>query len=106
MLGWGTLAGDFALRALVATKNPELGWGSWNWGYDSNPAVDHAMQQALSSVNQDRRAAFAQQAMKIAMDDVAVIPLYHQYATWAMRQGLQYTARTDEFTFAHQFHPQ
>jgi len=106
MLGWGTLAGDFALRALVATKNPELGWGSWNWGYYSNPAVDHAMQQALSSVDQDKRTAFAQQAMQIAMDDVAVIPLYHQYATWAMRKGLQYTARTDEFTFAHQFHPQ
>lgn len=106
MLGWGTLAGDFALRALVATKNPELGWGSWNWGYYSNLDVDRAMQAALSSVDQTKRAAFAQQAMKVAMEDVAVIPLYHQYATWAMRKGLQYTARTDEFTFAHQFRPQ
>lgn len=106
LLGWGTLAGDFALRALLATKNPELGWGSWNWGFYSNPEVDAAMQAALSSVDQTKRAAFAQQAMKVAMDDVAVIPLYHQYATWAMRKGLQYTARTDEFTFAHQFHPQ
>jgi peptide/nickel transport system substrate-binding protein len=37
------------------------------------------------------------------MRDHAVIPLHHQFASWAMRRGVRYTARLDEFTYAHQF---
>jgi peptide/nickel transport system substrate-binding protein len=106
LLGWGTLAGDFALRALVGTTNKATGWGPWNWGHYSNPEVDKLVASALASVDQDARAEFAKKAAAVALQDYAVIPLYHQYATWAMRKGLKYTARTDEFTFAHQFHPE
>ncbi|MET0961876.1 MAG: ABC transporter substrate-binding protein, partial [Noviherbaspirillum sp.] len=35
LLGWGTLAGDFGLRTLVGTPNPDTGWGTWNWGHYS-----------------------------------------------------------------------
>lgn len=106
LLGWGTLAGDFGLRALVGTTDPATGWGSWNWGKYSNPAVDKLIASSLSSVDQSRRESFAREAAAVALRDYAVIPLHHQYATWAMRKGLKYTARTDEFTFAHQFHPE
>jgi peptide/nickel transport system substrate-binding protein len=105
LLGWGSLAGDFALRALVGTPNPATGWGTWNWGKYSNPAVDKLIQAALSSVDQNQRASFAKQAAAIALRDYAVIPLHHQYATWAMRKDIRYTPRIDEFTFAHQFKP-
>ena len=104
LLGWGTLAGDFGLRTLVGTPDPAIGWGSWNWGKYSNPQVDQLVKASLSSVDQKKRDAFARQAAAVALHDYAVIPLHHQYATWAMRRGLKYTARTDEFTFAHQFH--
>ncbi len=30
LLDWGTLAGDFGLRTLLGTTNPDTGWGSWN----------------------------------------------------------------------------
>jgi peptide/nickel transport system substrate-binding protein len=106
LLGWGTLAGDFALRTLVGTTNAATGWGSWNWGKYSNPKVDKLVQSSLASVNEKEREQFAEQAATIALQDYAVIPLHHQYATWAMRKGLTYTPRVDEFTFAHQFHPQ
>ena len=106
MLGWGTLAADFGLRTLVGTPNPDTGWGSWNWGKYSNKTVDELVRSSLSSGDEARRADFARQAMAAAMQDAAVIPLHHQSATWAMRRGLKYTARIDEFTFAHQFHPQ
>jgi peptide/nickel transport system substrate-binding protein len=104
LLGWGTLAGDFGLRALVGTRNPQTGWGSWNWGGYSNPNVDRLVRSALSSVDQQQRDVTAQQAMNLALRDYAVIPLHHQFATWAMRKGLTYTPRIDEFTFAQQFH--
>ncbi|MDO8301323.1 ABC transporter substrate-binding protein [Lacisediminimonas sp.] len=106
LLGWGTLAGDFGLRTLVGTPNPETGWGSWNWGKYSNKAVDELVRSSLGSVDQAKRADFAQKAAAVALKDHAVIPLHHQSATWAMRKGLKYTARVDEFTFAHQFQPE
>jgi peptide/nickel transport system substrate-binding protein len=36
------------------------------------------------------------------MQDYAVIPLHHQIAIWALRRGLSYAGRTDEFTLAQQ----
>jgi peptide/nickel transport system substrate-binding protein len=106
LLGWGTLAGDFGLRTLVGTANPDTGWGSWNWGKYSNPKVDKLVQSSLGAVDPDAREKFAEQAAVMALQDYAVIPLHHQYATWALRKGLKYTARIDEFTLAQQFHPQ
>lgn len=104
LLGWGTLAGDFGLRTLLGTRNQQTGWGSWNWGGYSNAEVDRLTGAALSSVDQQQRAVEAQKAMSLALRDYAVIPLHHQVATWAMRKGLTYTPRIDEFTFAQQFH--
>jgi peptide/nickel transport system substrate-binding protein len=105
LLGWGTLAGDFGLRNLLVTTDPAIGWGSWNWGHYSNAQVDELVAAALASVDQAKREALTRQATAIALKDVALIPLHHQYAAWAMRRDLRYTARTDEFTFANQFHP-
>lgn len=105
LLGWGTLAGDFALRTLVGTPKPESGWGTWNWGRYGNRQLDELIQSSLSSVDETKREDLAKKAMATALSDYPVIPLYHQYATWAMRKGLRYQARTDEFTFAYQFKP-
>jgi peptide/nickel transport system substrate-binding protein len=105
LLGWGTLAGDFGLRTLAGTPDPKTGWGTWNWGKYSNPQVDELVRQALASVDQSRREAHAREAAALALKDVAVIPLHHQLATWAVRRGLAYPGRVDEFTFAHQIMP-
>ncbi|MBC7779243.1 MAG: ABC transporter substrate-binding protein [Proteobacteria bacterium] len=103
LLGWGSNAGDFALRTLVGTVNPDTGWGTWNWGRYSNPQVDALVSASLASVDAKKRDAQSREAMALAMRDYAVIPLHHQFATWAMRRGVRYTARLDEFTYAHQF---
>lgn len=103
LLGWGTLAGDFGLRTLVGTPNPQTGWGTWNWGNYSNPKVDTLIRSSLAAVDSTERENYARQAAGVALQDNAIIPLHHQIATWAMRKGLRYPARVDEFTFAHQF---
>ena len=103
LLGWGSNAGDFALRTLLGTVNPDTGWGTWNWGRYSNPKLDARVQEALASVDVKRRASAAREAMAEALRDHAVLPLHHQVASWAMRRGLRYAARLDEYTYAHQF---
>lgn len=105
LLGWGSFAGDLALRALVATPAPAKGMGSWNWGGYSNAEVDRLVEQSLATVDQAKREALAKEAMGIAMKEHAVILLHHQIASWAMRAELSYPGRTDEYTLAQMFKP-
>jgi len=106
MLGWGSFSGDLALRSLLATADPDKGFGAFNWSGYSNPRVDAFLERAFASVDEKRREALARDAMRLAMRDYAVIPLHHQVTTWAMRKALAYAPRTDEFTFAHHFRAQ
>lgn len=106
LLGWGSLAGDFALKNLVATPDPANGWGTWNWGHYSNPKVDQLLHQSLASVKEAERNRLAREAGRLALGDTALIPLHHQITTWAMKKGIGYAPRIDEFSFAWQFKPE
>jgi peptide/nickel transport system substrate-binding protein len=61
--------------------------------------------KALVTVDDGARETLLQQATKMAMDDVAIIPLHQQKNIWAMRKGLSYTARADEQTRAIDIRP-
>ncbi len=105
LLGWGSFAGDLALRSTLATPSPEKGWGAWNWAKYSNAKLDQLLGQSLASVDIKQRESLAREAAAVALTDVAVIPLHHQIVSWAMKSNISYVPRTDEFTFAHLFKP-
>ena len=100
LLGWGSFSGDLALRSLFMTENAQQGTGTWNWGRYSNAEVDEQVRQALGALDNATREALTRKATIQAMGDEAIIPLYHQIASWALRKDLRYVARTDEFSFA------
>ncbi len=101
MLGWGSFSGDLALRSLAGSVAPEKGFGTWNWSRYSNPKLDALLEQGFALTDDKKREALAREAMQIAINDYAVIPLHHQLAAWAMKRGIAYAGRTDEYTFAH-----
>lgn len=103
LLGWGSLAADLALRSLSGTTNPEKGYGTWNWSGYSNPELDTLIERSLGTVDAQKREIIARQASALAAREMAFLPLHYQIVTWAMRKHIRYTARTDEFTFAHHF---
>jgi len=105
MIGWGSFAGDLALRSLIAGPNKDKGYGAWNWGHYQNAKLDGLIDQALAAIGVQKREALAREAAALVASEVALIPLYHQYVTWAMKQHLIYVARTDEFTLAQFFRP-
>ena len=47
-----------------------------------------------------RRERLEQAALKIAMDDGALIPMHVQFTIAAARKGLDFIPRADESTFA------
>ncbi|MCC7284269.1 MAG: ABC transporter substrate-binding protein [Acetobacteraceae bacterium] len=108
LLGWGS-SGDgeagYGLSTLIHTKTPDGRIGGTNTGGYSNQAVDAAIAEALRAFERDAREAALQRAMRLAMDDVAVIPLYVQYTTVAVRRGIAYAVRDDEKTLAMNARP-
>jgi peptide/nickel transport system substrate-binding protein len=105
--GWGTSTGEASnpLRALTATYDAAKGLGTVNRGRYSNPALDQLIDKALVTADDGARETLLQQATRMAMDDVAIIPLHQQKNIWAMRKGLSYTARADEQTRAIDIRP-
>lgn len=104
LLGWGSFSGDLALRSLFMTENATQGTGAWNWGRYSNPEVDELVRRALGALEPAERERLTREATVRAMGETALIPLYHQIASWALRRDLRYIARTDEYSFAFDVH--
>lgn len=102
MAGWGSGTGEMSspLRALVATRNKDKGMGGTNRGRYSNPELDALIEQALATVDDDKREAILRKASQLAMSDYAILPLHFEVTPWAFRKGLSYTPRTDQYTIA------
>jgi peptide/nickel transport system substrate-binding protein len=92
------------LRTLIATKDAGKGMGNFNVGY-SNKKIDELIERAMATVQPQAREKLLQDATRLAMDDVALIPLHHQASIWAMKRGMNYPGRLDERTHAMEFAP-
>lgn len=106
LTGWAPDSAEASspLRALIASKDPAKGYGNFNVGY-SNKTVDELLDRAMVTIADSNRDKLLQQATKIAMDDVAVIPLHHQATIWGMSRAVTYPGRADERTYAYRFAP-
>jgi peptide/nickel transport system substrate-binding protein len=106
LIGWGSNPdGSHPLRNIIATYSRERGWGASNRGRYSNPEVDGLLERSMSEMDGEKREQMVIEAMRLAMEDVAVIPLHIQTNVWAMRRGLQHAARNDELTRAQDVRP-
>jgi len=102
LVGWGSTTGEASspLRSLVATFSREKGFGASNRGRYSNKELDAVLEKALATVDDEKREKLLQDATRMAMEDVAIIPLHIQKNVWATRRGYTHTARADELTRA------
>ena len=107
MLGWAAGTGETSspLRAIFATYDPEKGAGLSNRGRYSNPKLDQLLAEALQTVDDPKRDKLLQEASEIGIGDVAIIPLHFQVNLWALRKGLAYAPRADEYTLAQFVRP-
>jgi peptide/nickel transport system substrate-binding protein len=102
LAGWGSATGEassFAVNVL-GTWNRELRRGSSNGGRYSNPEFDALVERATMVLDDAAREAGLREAVRFAMADEAMIPLFHLVNSWATRRGLTYVARMDESTRA------
>jgi peptide/nickel transport system substrate-binding protein len=107
LAGWGADSGEMSnsLVSLVATANPATGMGPTNKGRYSNPEVDALIVKARETVDDKAREELLRKASKLAMGDYAVIPLHFEVTPWALRKGITYKPRVDQYTLATEVMP-
>jgi peptide/nickel transport system substrate-binding protein len=107
LAGWGAGTGEMSspLRALVATPDRGKGLGGTNKGRYSNSNMDAKLVEALATVDDAKRKALLQEASRLVMEDVGIVPLHFELSSWALKRGLTYPGRADQNTFAHQVKP-
>src|SRR5262249_43990923 len=92
------------LKSFLATNNPSKGFGTANRGRYSNPQLDGLLQQALETVDDDKRSLLLQQATEVGIGDVGIIPLHYEVTVWGMRAGLTFEGNTNQYTLAQDIH--
>ncbi|MEL7347890.1 MAG: ABC transporter substrate-binding protein [Pseudomonadota bacterium] len=102
LVGWGAGSGEASspLKSLIATHDPDRGFGASNRGRHSDPAIDAKIEEALRTVDDEIRQILLAEATEMAMENVAIIPTHFQVNTWGSRKGISYVPRTDEYTLA------
>lgn len=102
MAGWGAQTYEISatLRALVASKIKDKGWGAGNAGLYSDKVFDDLLDRALGTVDDAKRNELLRAASRRSVEKMAVIPIHYEQSSWAMKKGLHYAPRRDETTLA------
>jgi peptide/nickel transport system substrate-binding protein len=106
LVGWGSNPdGSHPLRNLVACPNRETGLGASNRGRYCNPELDRGLEESSQILDEEARQTRLIELERMALDDVALIPLHIQTNIWAARRGFVVTPRADELTRAQDVRP-
>ncbi|MEQ1516320.1 MAG: ABC transporter substrate-binding protein [Usitatibacteraceae bacterium] len=82
-----------SLRALVATSIPAKGFGTANRTRYTNTVVDQLLSDALQTMDDERRNELLGRAIRFAMNDQPLIPVFDPIFDFAAKKGLVVTPR-------------
>ncbi len=104
LAGWASETGDTSspLRALLGTFDPAQGMGSANRGRFSDPGLDAMVTTALTQVDDTKRGMLLAAASEKAVALLGLIPVHYEVSVWGMRKNVNYKARADQYTLAHE----
>jgi len=88
------------LNNTIHTWDRQRGFGAWNVGHYSNPELDAAIESAAATLDASERGKRQAKAVAVAMEDLAVIPLFHSNVVVTSKKGLHYRIYADESTIA------
>ena len=104
---WGTGSGEaaYTLNGIAVTRDKPNGKGPSNRGRYSSAQVDEMVAKAQRTLDAELRRTLLEDAMKVVIEDYAIIPLYAQKATWATRSDLTYLPQVSQFTLGSATRP-
>ena len=103
MSGYANGSGEpsHPLRIFIHTKQKERGYGPGNRNGYSNSEVDKLIEDGRSSMNIAAGEKAFIEATNISMQEYALVPIHHEIATWAAREGIIYEHGALDSTFLH-----
>ena len=103
MSGYANGSGEpsHPLRIFIHTKQKERGYGPGNRNGYSNADVDKMIEDGRASMDVVEGEKAFIKATEIAMNEYALIPIHHEVATWAAREGISYENGALDSTFLH-----
>ena len=103
MSGYANGSGEpsHPLRIFIHTKQKERGYGPGNRNGYSNAKVDGLIENGRASMDITIGEKAFIEATEIAMQEYALIPIHHEIATWAARDGIAYKHGALDSTFIH-----
>lgn len=87
-------------RPWLLTTDAPRGHGTSNYGAWSDAKFDEVIARAMVTMDAAARARLQQDAARIVLDQVPILPLHFEMAVWAARQGVSYPGRMDQRTMA------
>jgi peptide/nickel transport system substrate-binding protein len=96
LAAWRFEDGDASgfLHDCLFTRDDEHHHGAMNPGY-SNPALDRLIEENTRTFDDVRRLRQYEQLMRIALDDVPIVPLYHRYNLYGVSERVRWQPRLD-----------
>ncbi len=95
---------SYILSTSVHTRNVAQAFGQGNRGRFSDPRLDALIGDAIIRDDAGREAAL-RHAMREAIDQVPIVPMYNQVVLVAAKRGIAYTPRMDEQLVASHARP-
>ena len=103
MSGWDVPSGDAGSMygALFYSRDKKEGYGQVNRGSYSNPDLDALLDKADATPDIAERDAILQEATKLLMADIPMIPVHYEQDIYAVRKGVTLEPRVDKFIWAY-----
>jgi peptide/nickel transport system substrate-binding protein len=104
MSGWDTPSGDAGgmYNVMMYSRAKKKGYGQANRGGYSNPQFDEMIDKADSTPNLAERNKYLQEATKIAIHDIPLIPLHYEQDLYAAQKKVELKPRVDKFMWAYE----
>lgn len=75
---WGGTLVNSAFDANIHSIDPETGYGRANYGMYSNPNLDELIEAASQIFDREQQEEAYQELQRLAMEEVAIVPLYFE----------------------------
>ena len=88
--------------ALYYSRDKKPGYGEVNRTSYSNPELDALLDKADSTASMEERDGYLQDATKLLLADIPMIPVHYEQDVYASHDNVTFTPRTDKFIWAYE----
>lgn len=104
LASWGSSTGEAGntLRSIMRSYDEDLDTGVANRHRYSNPELDALIDKVSTTMDEGEREEYMNDAVRMAMEDLAIIPVLMLQNIAAMREDLEYVGRIDSHIRPHE----